>query len=141
MQFILTGKKTAAKIVFKYDLRGFLTSFEVEGIDDERQLQYLFWNDKFPFPYIESMIAQAEKVGTFNITKVEDDLSFERFWNEYSCKVSKLKASKLWKKLSKANRIKVFLHLPKYQAYLDSKGIEKAYPDTYLRNQKWEDEY
>jgi hypothetical protein len=141
MQYILTGKKSSAKIVFKYDLRGLLMAFEADGIEDEKQLKYLFWNDKFPFPYLESMISKIENMGAFNITKVEDDLSFDRFWEVYNCKISKKKAAPLWNKLSKANRIKVFLHLPKYWAYLSYKKIEKAYPDTYLRNEKWEDEY
>ncbi|MDP2723182.1 MAG: hypothetical protein Q8O72_10520 [Bacteroidales bacterium] len=141
MQFILTGKNSRAKIVFKYDLNGRLTAFECEGIDNENQLKYLFWNEKFPFPYLETMIPAIEKLGKFNITKVEDDLSFERFWIAYDYKVSRKKAEKLYSKLTKAQRIKVFLHLPKYNAYLRAKGIEKAYPDTYLRNDKFEDEY
>lgn len=141
MQYILTSKKSNAKIVFHYDLRGFLTSFEAEGIETERQLMFFFWNEKFPFPYLQHMIEPVEKLGLFNIKQVDDDLSFERFWREYDYKVSKKKAQKLWSKLSKANKIKVFLHLPKYRNYLAFKHIEKAYPDTYLRNEKYEDEY
>ncbi|MFK5855397.1 MAG: hypothetical protein QM503_04640 [Bacteroidota bacterium] len=141
MQYILTGKKSGVKIVFKYDLRGYLRLFEAEGIDDEKQLMFLFWNDKFPFPYMQHMVDPLTKTGIFNIKKVEDDLSFERFWHVYHYKVSKSAATKLWNKLSKANKIKVFLHLPKYFAYLSRKHIEKAYPDTYLRKEKYEDEY
>jgi hypothetical protein len=141
MQYILTSKKTALKIVFHYDLNGFLNGLEIEGVDSEKQLQYLFWNAKFPFPYIESLIEPIRKMGRFNIRQVEDDLSFDRFWREYGYKVSKKKAEKLWQKLTKAQKIKVFLHLPKYEAYLTRKHIEKAYPDTYLRNEKFEDEY
>jgi len=141
MQYILTSKRTSFKIVFKYDFKGFLTAFEIEGVDDETQLQYLFWNAKFPFPYIEKIIPDIEKLAIFNIEKVEDDLSFERFWKVYDYKVSKKKAEKLYAKLSKANRIKVFLHLPEYEKYLQRKRIEKAYPDTYLRNEKYNDEY
>lgn len=141
MQYILTSKKTALKIVFKYDFNGFLIGMEIEGVDDEKQLQYLFWNAKFPFPYTEQLIDPVRKMGVFNIRQVEDDLSFDRFWKDYGYKVSRKKAEKLWQKLSKAQKIKVFLHLPKYEAYLAYKHIEKAYPDTYLRNEKWDDEY
>lgn len=141
MQYILTGKSSPVKVVFKYDLNGLLTGFEIEGVEDEKQLAHLFWSERFPFPYAERHIPDVEALGWFNITKVEDDLSFERFWRVYGLKVSKKKAEKLWERLSKADRIKVFLHLPKYETYLQKKGIEKAYPDTYLRNAKYEDEY
>lgn len=141
MQYILTSKRTALKIVFTYDLNGLLKGFEIENADGENQLQYLFWNAKFPFPYTKELIAPVRKMGVFNIQIVEDDLGFERFWIEYGLKVSKKKAEQLWEKISKANRIKVFLHLPKYEIYLQRKGIEKAYPDTYLRNAKYDDEY
>ncbi len=141
MEFILTGKKTAIKVVFKYDLKGFLTAFEIEGVSDENQLKYLFWNAAFPFPYLEDMIPDIEKLGAFHIKTVENDLSFAHFWEKYNYKVSRKKAEKLWEKLTRAERIKVFLHLPKYEAYLTGKSIEKAYPDTYLRNKRFEDEY
>jgi hypothetical protein len=141
MQYILTGKRTAIKIVFTYDLQGLLKAFEIEGIENEKPLQYLFWNNKFPFPYTKELIEPVRRLGVFHIEEVDDDLSFDRFWQTYGLKVSKKKAEKLWQKLSKADRIKVFLHLPKYEAYLQHKGIEKAYPDTYLRNAKYEDEY
>ncbi len=141
MQYILTSKRTALKIVFTYDLNGLLKGFEIENADGEKQLQYLFWNAKFPFPYTKQLIEPVRKLGVFNIQFIEDDLSFEHFWLDYNYKVSKKKAEKLWQKLSKADRIKVFLHLPKYEKYLRQKGIEKAYPDTYLRNAKYEDEY
>ena len=141
MQYILTGKRTNIKIVFTYGFNGLLKAFEIEGIEDEKPLQFLFWNSKFPFPYTKELIEPVRKLGVFHIEAVEDDLSFDRFWKEYGLKVSRKKAEKLWQKLSKAGRIKVFIHLPKYEAYLQRKGIEKAYPDTYLRAEKYEDEY
>ena len=141
MQYILSGKNSAVKAVFRYDLNGFITGFEVEGITNSKQLKYLFWNNNFPFPYTKDLIKLIIDSGYFFVKIVEDDLSFERFWKLYNYKVSRKKAEKLYAKISKANRIKIFLHLPKYDAYLQHKGIEKAYPDTYLRNEKWNDEY
>jgi len=142
MQYILTSKnKPGVKLVFTYHLNGFLKSVETEGIDHESQLKFIFWNDKFPFPYVQSLINPLLKLNMFNVRQLEDDLSFDRFWEVYGYKVSRKKAEKLWDKLSKAKRILVFLHLPKYESYLAKKGIEKAYPDTYLRNEKYNDEY
>ena len=141
MIYILTGKKSGVKIVFKYDLKGLLKTFEVDGEITEDQLHYLFWNEKFPFPYKESFIADINKMAAFDIKKVEEDLSFERFWKQYDYKISKKKTEKLWEKLSKAKRIKVFEHLPRYRAFVARKGIEMKYPDTYLRNETWEDIY
>ena len=141
MKYILTGKKTPAKVVFNYDLNGFITAFEVEGITDEDQLRFLFWNSKFPFPYVQQLTKEVVASNFFNVQIIPDDLSFERFWETYNYKVSKKKAKSLWEKLSKANKIKALLHLPKYENYLKRKNIEKAYPDTYLRNEKFEDEY
>lgn len=142
MQYILTGKNSKAKVVFNYDLNGYLTSLTCEGIELETQLKYLFWNEKFPFPYLETLMPAVKALSkSLDIKRVEDDLSFERFWQVYDYKVSRKKAEKLYEKLSKGQRIKIFLHLPKYENYLRAKRIEKAYPDTYLRNEKFEDEY
>ncbi len=141
MQYILTGKTTAIKIAFNYDLNGLLKALEIENAESEKQLYALFWNAKFPFPFVEKIIPEVAALGYFNIEKVEDDLSFERFWEVYDYKVSRKKAEKLYGRLSKANRIKIFLNLPLYEAHLLRKNLGKAYPDTYLRNEKWNDEY
>ena len=140
MQYILSGKNSAVKAMFKYDLNGFITSFEVEGIANEKQLMFLFWNKNFPFPYIKNLIEPIIELGYFDVKTVDDDLSFTRFWKEYDNKVSKKKAEVLWNKMSKAKKVKAFLDIPKYNAYLMRKGYDKAYPDTYLRNEKYEDE-
>jgi len=141
MIYILQGKNTGIKVVFKYNLNGLLKAMEIDGEYEELQLKYLFWNAKFPFPYTEAMIEDVRKLGSFTITRVEEDLSFERFWETYRYKVSGKRARLLWEKLSNAKRIMVFEHLPKYEAYLQRKGIEKAYPDSYLSKEKFYDQY
>lgn len=141
MIYILTGKKTGVKVVFKYFSNGLLRQFEIEGQVTADHLHYIFWNEDFPFPYKEDLIDQVGKLGAFSISKVHEDLTFERFWLLYNYKVSKKRAESLWNKLSKGNRIKVFEHLPKYELYLRKTGVQKAYPDTYIRCEKWEDEY
>ncbi len=141
MIYILTGKTTSIKIVFKYNLNGLLNALEIEGDYGSKQLRYMFYNENFPFPYEEKMIEDVKKLGHFNIQVQEEDLSFERFWLEYGYKTGKKRVEPMWNKLSKANKILVFAHLPKYEAHLKNKGIQKAYPKTYLNQEYWNDEY
>lgn len=141
MIYILTSKKNGLKVVFKYNSNGLLKAFEIEGDYEAIHLKYLFWNEQFPFPYEIDGIEAIRVLGKFDVEMVSEDLSFERFFESYKYKVSRKRAELLWSKVSKANRIKTFEHLPRYFRHLEKTGQQKAYPDTYIRKEMWDDEY
>lgn len=74
-----------------------------------------------------------------SVTEIELWPSFEDFWNLYDKKTSRPKCEKLWKKVDHPAREKIMLHLTSYIPATPDKKFRKN-PDTYLRNESWNDE-
>lgn len=76
------------------------------------------------------------------IEAVPTDLSFNAFWEEYGNKQNKDRAFRFWTALPDNDRIAALRAIRRYNQYLAQKpGIEKKYPDTWLKNRCWNDEY
>lgn len=76
------------------------------------------------------------------IEPVPTDLSFNAFWEQYGNKQNKDRAYKFWTALPDEDRIAALRAIRRYNLYLQHKpGIEKKYPDTWLKNRCWTDEY
>lgn len=72
----------------------------------------------------------------------EIDLSFEAFWSYYSYKVgNKKRTEKLWKELTVQDQHAVLGSVRKYKIFIRSKGQEQCYPETYLNQRRWENEF
>lgn len=130
---------------FNYDLNGNLKAFKVlEGTLNERQLVWLFKEGNFPV--LESIIKTVwipKGKKNFEITVGEIDLSFEAFWDAYANKVGKLKeARNIWARLSKAEKIQVFLNMPRYKNYLKYHPAQQMmYPTTYLNQEAYKNDW
>ncbi|MBA4196564.1 MAG: hypothetical protein C0459_03320 [Chitinophaga sp.] len=77
-------------------------------------------------------------------TVVEDELqiTFEMFWLKYNKKINKKRAEAIWNKLSKTEQVKSYYGIEPYDKYLkENKWRSKADPDTYLRNEMYNNEY
>jgi len=64
---------------------------------------------------------------------------FDEFWDSYDKKTSKPKCEALWKKMSKDKKEKAIEYIEKYKKAQPDKKYRKN-PDTYLRNESWNDE-
>jgi len=78
--------------------------------------------------------------------KVEDlsnaDLSFERFWNLYGYKVgAKDRVKKKWERLPEGEKILALGSIPRYRRFTEQKHIDMTYPETYIDQRRWENEY
>ena len=69
----------------------------------------------------------------------KEDPMFEFWYNKYNKKVAKDKTFMLWDKLSATNKEKCLKVVDKYVLSTPDKQFRKQ-PDTYLRNNCWEDE-
>lgn len=135
------GSSFKGVMVFKYNLSGVLTSFELQDADefDERQVNWLF---RKMFPYKETGIGHFRATKNLTVTEGEFNLVFEMFWNAYKYKVKKVLAEKAWEKLSDDDKIRAIAGIRHYDAFLFRKrGQDKAYPSTYLAQRYWEDEF
>lgn len=70
---------------------------------------------------------------------VDDELSFDKFWDLYDKKVGKDKAISLYENLSRKDKEAIFKHVPLYKMARPDKQYRKD-PQTYLRNHSWNDE-
>lgn len=79
----------------------------------------------------------------FRVAKVEANLEFETFWNAYDYKVgNKARAQKLWGNISKDDKIRCFIGVRSYNYWLSLRtNTEKLYPETFLHQRRWENEY
>ena len=70
------------------------------------------------------------------------DVSFEAFWNAYAYKVgNKSRVQKKWNLLPEKERILAIGAIARYKRFAESKRIERVYPETYLDQRRWENEF
>ncbi|HZW63613.1 MAG TPA: hypothetical protein VFF15_08235 [Flavobacteriaceae bacterium] len=135
--YTIIAKRTG-KIVFKFDLNGNLIFFSYEGEAlTPEQVKWLYPK----IPHHEKGMAQWLKIKEFTITKGEPDISFEVFWNAYGIKAKKIRAHKLYEKLTDDDKFNAIAGIKRYDNWLKlQRGIAKALPDTYLSQKRWLDE-
>lgn len=134
--YILTHKNLQGEVELGYSSTGRLMLWHIRAELNQSNYEKLL--NHIP---VEEKNVNAYRNKGWNMKHLPPDLSFERFWQAYDNKKSKLKAEKLWEKMTTAERMKALEQLPAYNRFLASKGMEKAFPDTWLRNKRWEDEY
>lgn len=79
----------------------------------------------------------------FIVTQIPTDLSFEAFWLQYGNKVGKKgRAEQLWKLLQDEEKERALLYIKKYKNWLvQNPSVQMLYPETYLSQKRWENEY
>lgn len=127
-----------AKAIYGEDHK--LILIDLQGCDmDERQIEYFKRN--IPVWQLPDM-SKAFPESKLTIIEESYQVTFEEFWSAYKVKHNRLRAEKLWNKLSKADQAKAFSRLKAYDRYLQiNNWRNKAEPDTYLKNRYWENEW
>lgn len=135
-KYLMEFKDSNASVLVEYDQLGLLTKFELSpGTFNEVQLQYL--NKNFPKKQ-EHLDWYKTNVVKCKIKEVDEDLSFERFWNEFDYKVgNKSRALKLWTALPNPDKAKALKFMATYDTQLAMTKVNKMYPETYLHQQRW----
>ena len=128
---------------FKYDLNGDLRAFKIEeGKLSGRQIKWLFASGNFPANESIMKTEWMQKMkNNFEIIIGKPDLSFDNFWKLYNHKVKKTVSQRVWKRLSKKDKLEAVKHIKEYDKYLMRKHIAKANPSTYLNQRYWEDNH
>lgn len=72
----------------------------------------------------------------------EKDLSFETFWREYGYKVGdKKRVQRKWEALGEGERLLALGGIWKQRRHSEGHGAYLPYPETYLNQRRWENEY
>lgn len=135
-KYVVVSPEFEGEMIFGYDSEEVLIYYENNA---ELKHEHMIWLSR-NFPFTAKDLPKIVRKG--KITEITD-LSFARFWKDYGLKVgNKKRAEKLWIALSESERIAVFEHLPRYNYYLKThQGLMKAYPETFLSQRRWENEY
>lgn len=137
------GLEIGLEFIFKYNLNGFLVSFEKNQTLNEDQRSWLYSNR---FPETEEILKEKWIIDSkmrkkFKIEKAPADLSFESLWNLYGYKVSRQDAEKAFNKLNQLEVIKCFQTLKAYEDYLVKTKIAKAHLSRFINARYFENEY
>jgi len=134
-KFSLTSPAFTGEMIFGYDAEGVLKFYENNA---ELKTEHLIWLSR-NFPFDLSDLINITKKGTIReIT----DLSFEKFWELYDYKLSKIQAIKAWEKLNELDKLLAIEHIKRYTYYLKTNtNIAKLNAATYLNKRRFEDKY
>lgn len=137
--YTVTGSNFAGVMTFKFHLGGYLVAFSLEEAElDQDQRKWLYPR----MPLAENGMKTFYDLKTFKVEKGEPDLSFENFWNAYGKKQKRTVAEKLWKKLTKKDKLAAFKSINRYNNWLNNNaGIAKQLPDTFIRQRRWLDDF
>lgn len=86
-----------------------------------------------------NMFPDLAKLGQCAVSHVEEDPSFEDWWNAYNKKRGRKKAEAKWNKLSHADKIACMKATPAYVASTPDVQY-RLDPLTYLNGERWNDE-
>jgi len=137
-KYLFTSQNGQRRILFGYE-DGYLRRFTVEGNLTLNEIDFL----KNEIPWLEVGLDRFQSITRGKVARIETDLSFGAFWDTYAYKVgNKLRTEKLWEKLSDVEKARVLKSIKIYDQFLDlKKNQEKAYPETYISQRRFDNNY
>lgn len=123
--------------LFDYNNEGYLLNYTLTpGRFEQVHFDFLF--KRFPKNLVMMKAWMEEKFPNVTFKIIEEDLSFDAFYNKYAHKVSKRSvAEKVWKNMPDTERAKAIAFIPIYQQHLLKTNVNKKYPETYLNSEMW----
>ena len=135
-KYLIQFSRFNADILMEYDQDGILKQMNCEfGIATPDVVAAFFKN----FPWNQLHIEHYKKYPNTKVKELEQDLTFENFWNVYNNKLDKKsRVEAIWKTLTNVQRAKALAYIPSYETHLITNNITKKYPSTYLNSRIWE---
>lgn len=131
------GKTTNVAVMVAYGENGLLRSVDFGAQDISVEATRFCYSH---IPMEESELGQLGYIAL--IEQVPQDLSFNAFWEKYGNKQNRDRAFKFWSALPEPDRVAALRAIRRYDQYLAQKpNQDKKYPDTWLKNRCWTDEY
>lgn len=123
------------EILVQYDDESRLISFSIFGTITDVFYKWLIQK----LPISQNGLKVFKPIKGVTVEKIEEDTSFERFWDDYDNKISnKKRTEKLWDTLDELEKIKAIHFIKKYKRHLfENQGQSQKHADTYLRQAIW----
>jgi len=121
-------------VIFKYDSDNILILFENKAKLNAAQHSFLYKN----FPYTMELFKafSAKLTQEAKISVIHDEITFDKFWEEYGYKADKQDAIKAWNKLTPSQQLKAFLYIPTYKDFVKKQGHAIKMAKTYLNPER-----
>jgi uncharacterized HAD superfamily protein len=137
-KFALTSQKIQGQIELMFQQNELIyIDFSKAGLTAEQKAYFL-----------QHLIIHQQQLQAFcnklrlDCIELEIEITFDMFWNKYGYKVDRKRAEAIWNKLPKAKQVAAYYGIDRYEAYLRrTEWRTKMEPKTYLRNERWNDEW
>ena len=111
----------------------------IQNVNEDKTQSKPIESEIKPVENIQSKVKESKVKESKGKPNININIEFEKFWELYDKKISKLKTEPLWNKLSNIDRKSIMDYIPKYKESQSDKFYRKN-PDVFLRNKAWEDE-
>ena len=139
LKLMLTKKDWGISATYTYNKDGVCVKVELPEKLEQTQAKGFFTVAQMN---ANEMKMRLKSENTCEVVDIPSDLSFEGFWNAYFYKVgSKGKAEGFWRKLSESDKISAINKIKEYDRYIVRTGVAKVYPERYLSQRRWENEF
>jgi hypothetical protein len=133
-KYILTSAHYTGSVIFYYDDAGLLLFYSALDADiNERVLLQVL--KKLPRDIVDLEPFNASEF--YTVKKLDEDLSFENFWNQYGVKIHPHRCEPLWKKLSDVKKLAALKAMAPYFDYCTRKSVYKVNPENYIKKEYW----
>lgn len=135
-KYVIKFVRFQASAIVEYDDAGYLIQVQLEpGSFQETHIKSFFLKT----PWKEIHLDMWRNTENVTVDQFLGDISFDAFYNAYAHKVSKRsRAEAIWKQLPDPEKVKAIAFISHYNNFLiQSPGINKLYPETYLTQQRW----
>ncbi len=153
--YTVTAPQLDGELIFKFDVDGILREWN-NDVQDMNEKVIRWFSARHPMLERWMMgglvLKCKEELGiSLNVQKKDIDLSFENFWSFYGYKIGKkYQAQRIWegdiitankRPMNDTDRLTCFRTLARMKYHYKLKSTSLPYPEVYLRNRRWEDEY
>lgn len=147
-RYLLTATSFTGTAILIYNDEGILCLLDLtQATLPGKQLAWFFRNIPTHYngnpekdePGLKQFLDNRQGV---TLTEEHLEIDFEMFWVKYAVKHNKKRCESLWKKLGSNKQQAAYYGVANYDRFLaKEKWRNKADPETYLRNEMWENEW
>lgn len=139
-RFIITSPKFKGQAELIYNDEGVLCLVDLMQAGMDAATVHHFKNAAPPT--IDHLVGGSAFTKSTTVVEVDFVITFEMFWQRYDKKINRKRCEPLWEKLSKPKQVAAWAGIDAYSKFLQvNNWRKKADPETYLRNEMWENEW
>ena len=134
--YSLTSTAFSGEVIFEFDDAGNLVSFDMKGAElSQAQQTWILRSMPKHLAHVLKVLGDSK---TATLTEIKQEVTFDLFWNRYNLKdrSSKKRTVAKWNRMSRADQVRAFNHISKYELTLKP-GVDKKYAESYLNAELW----